>query len=228
MSKLKIVIGAVILLSVSLFAAYATGTNAKYRNPYDWHVEVLVLDAVSIDDKIWPALDESAEFIKKFSKFKVSYGISEYTGPHTYSHYDCSEGPLACVVVSQYDIPQDVLMSMPGADAYLFIWKAYDQPPLHAGSTFPPEYGIERGGVKIPYSSVAADPWWYTGDPFEGFNRRDAQIITHEMIHTINGVLHATYDCDLMSDTPGLPAYEYESGRLQSISRDCYLKLVGR
>ncbi len=191
-----------------------------------WTVGVLVLDGVDIAGKVDAPLQEAIAFVERFSRFRVSYNVAVSSLPHGYTHYDCDQGPQACVVVNYYDVDSGVVASLPTADSYILFWNASGSTPLQAGSAWGVANGIPKEGTQRPYATIPADPWWYNNQPFEGFNQRSAQIIAHELINTINAKLEvAPYSCASLTGTPGDPADKYESDRLKKLTDECYDKL---
>lgn len=192
-----------------------------------WNLQTLALDGVDQNANIATPLKEAISFVGKYSKFNVSYAMNASNLAHTYTKYDCQEGKQTCVAVFAKDINQAVIYQLPVADSYGIFWKAYGQPPLQAGSTWGVANGILKGGIKRPYFSIPTDVWWYNNQPFEGFQSRAAQIITHELVNTINAKLEvAPYNCTSLTGTPGDPASKYESDRLKKLTKNCYAKYL--
>lgn len=185
------------------------------------------MDGIDQNNKVIEPLEEAIGFVENFSKFDITYSLAFSSFSHTYTKYDCSEGLQTCVVVNYWDIDGAIMDSLPVADSYIIFWNTNNQPPLQAGSTWGVTHGILKGGINRPYATIPVDIWWYNNNPFEGFQRRSAQIISHELINIINAKLEvAPYYCASLVgvDVEGGTAYEYESGRLKKLTDDCYNK----
>ena len=88
------------------------------------------------------------------------------------------------------------------------------------------KYGIRNGGKRRTYATAPTDQWWCVNEPHEGFESRAAQVLTHEIINTIQGKIEAPpYRCQPLTATVGRPALDYESERLLNLSDACYTKL---
>ena len=191
-----------------------------------WHVELAVLDGIDVENKVQAPFAEAAKFIAEHSRFKIEYGVTVATGPHTYTHYDCGEGIQKCVVVNASDLTPETIASLPIKMSYILFWAAGKQPPLQAGSTWGTADGLLKDSVKHTYATIPTDLWWYNNDPFEGFTKRSSQIIAHETINIINSVLEIEpYNCPPLVGTPGDSATKYESDRLAKLTDACYARL---
>lgn len=197
------------------------------RTSIPWTVGVLVLDSIDQNSKVIEPLEEAIGFVENFSKFDITYSLSFSLFPHTYTKYDCQEGLQTCVVVNYYDVNDAVINELPVADSYVIFWNRNNQPPLQGGSTWGVTEGIFKGGIKRPYATIPVDIWWYDDNSQENFKTRSAQIISHELINSINAKLETTpyYCAPLVSDgSDGGTAYKYESDRLKKLTDDCYNK----
>ena len=208
--------------SLSSFENFIT----PLRTSIPWTVGVLVLDDIDQNSKVIEPLEEAIGFVENFSKFDITYSLATSSVPHTYTKYDCEEGLQTCVVVNYYDVNGAVIDSLPIADSYVIFWNRNNQPPLQAGSTWGmDENGILKGASGRPYVTIAVDIWWYNNDPFEGFQRRSAQIMAHELTNSINAKLEtAPYYCAPLTSAWSDIAYINESERLKKLTDDCYNK----
>ncbi len=159
-------------------------------------IHILVLDDIDIDQKVIADLDGAISFIENFSDFEINYAITESNLPHTFTTYDCYlDGVFtsqACVVVNKWDVDKEVIDNLPTATFYIFFWNTGGKPPLQAGSTWGVDMGIMKDSVQRPYATIPVDVWWYNQDPFEGFQYRSSQIISHEIINLINSLLEVS------------------------------------
>ncbi len=195
-------------------------------SPLFWNLHVLVLDKIDRKEKADIPLEEAIKFIEQRSRFKFKYEVTQYSGFHGYTKYNCDNSE-ECVVVNYSDISSSRINALPVADSYLFLWNAGKNIPLHAGSTWWVEYGILKEGIKRPYATVPADPWWYNNEPYEGFNSRAAQILAHELINTISAKIEVEpYNCEPLVGTDGDPATKHEGDRLAKLNEECYRKIL--
>lgn len=88
--------------------------------------------------------------------------------------------------------------------------------------------GVFKGKLNRPYITIPVDPWWYNNEPFEGFNSRAAQIMTHEIINAISSKLEVEpYNCmPLVAESGITNASEYEASRLTKLTHDCYFEVL--
>ena len=87
---------------------------------------------------------------------------------------------------------------------------------------------MEKGGINRPYIIISVDPPWYNNEPYQGFDSRAAQIMTHEIINAISSKLEVEpYNCLPLSPDPGITyAADYEASRLAKLTDDCYRKYL--
>ena len=194
-------------------------------------LHVLVLDDISVYSKVETGLKEVIEFIEKFSDFSIKYKITESTLPHNYTRYDCYLNKVytkrGCVVVNYYNIRKSVIDSLPVADFYMLFWNSYNNSPLHAGSAWGVTEGIPKKKIKRPYATIPVDLWWYNRNPFEGFQQRSAQIITHELVNLLDCLLGVPpYNCKRLTCETNIDAYHDEKCRLSKLTQNCYRKFI--
>jgi hypothetical protein len=188
-----------------------------------WRLSVAALDDIDRYDKVDIPLEEAIQFIEDRSKIRFDVSVVESDLAHSYTNYGCASPP--CVIVNASDLDAALISALPVSDAYLLLWNFDGRTPLQAGSTWGVADGILKGGLRRPYATLGVDIWWYNNSYFEGFSGRGAQILTHELINTINAKIEvAPYFCDsLVGTTPYAKTYEQE--RLEKLTNECYLKL---
>ncbi len=199
-----------------------------------WSLTVVTLDGVDQYQKAEIPVKEAVSFIEARTrlvfdvKYVSEYGSRELTPYATGPDYDGDGiGDEFAYLMMGWNLSDSVQASLPLSTSYLFLYSLNGYRPLQAGSAVPLEYGIFKGGKNRPYASAPTDQWWYENEPYEGFRSRAAQILTHEIINTIQAKIEtAPYNCrQLLATTPGLNATEYESERLLQLDKTCYKKL---
>ena len=205
--------------------------NCKSDDNMPLKLHILVLDNINVYNKIEIDLKEAIEFIENFSNFSIEYKITESSAPHSYTKCDCHLNKIytkkGCIDVNYYDIRHSAIDSLPIADFYMLFWNSYNDPPLHAGSTWGVDEGIPKKGIKRPYATIPVDVWWYNRNPFEGFQQRSAQIITHELVNLLDCLLGVPpYNCKRLTCERNIDAYHYEKWRLSKLTQDCYRKFI--
>lgn len=186
-----------------------------------WKVHALVFD--NIDLARYQPLVEATKWISDRTKFDFQVTMLQVSEPHGYTFY--SEGR---VVVNQQDVPKAVIDAMPVADSYAFFWNTGANPPLQAGSTWGVSTGIWKGGIQRPYATVPVDPWWYSLEPYGGFQMRASQIWVHEVINCISCKLTVDpYNLPALAADDGLTeAADYEGSRLAKLTEEHYQTYV--
>jgi hypothetical protein len=214
---------------VLVFTPFSTEAENGERLPENihWRATAILLDGIDTREKYSTPVKEAVRFISSNSRFKVQFSGEVFDIPHTYTFYDCG-GAQQCVLVNKWDMDPSIWESVRTRDFYLVLWDTAGNPPLLAGGTWGVTAGVEKGGLNRPYITIPVDPWWYNNEPFEGFNSRAAQIMTHEIINAINSKLQIEpYNCLPLAPDPGISyALDYEANRLSKITDDCYLKYL--
>jgi hypothetical protein len=217
-----------VLLLVLLLSPFSVEAAVSLPKNIEWTATAILLDEIDKREKYSIPITEAVTFISSHSRLNVKVSSKASESPHTYTHYDCAEGPQKCVVVNQWDVGDSVWDSMPARDFYMLLWNTAGNPPLQSGGTWGVAVGVYKGGLNRPYVTIPVDPWWYNNEPFEGFSSRAAQIMTHEIINAINAKLEVEpYKCSPLVADPGITyAAEYEANRLSKLTDDCYRKYL--
>jgi hypothetical protein len=219
-----------LLIAVLVFVLSPVCVKAVETLPKNikWKATAILFDGIDKREKYSIPIKEAVDFISSYSRFKVNFSGEVSDSSHTYTFYDCAEGPQACVVVNKWDVDPFIWESVPTRDFYMLLWDTAGNPPLQAGGTWGVSEGVYKGGLNRPYITIPVDPWWYNNEPFEGFSSRAAQIMTHEIINAINAKLEVEpYNCSPLVADPGITdATEYEANRLSKLTDDCYLKYL--
>src|SRR5262245_44069940 len=197
-----------------------------------WKLTVVLVAPIDATAHVQIPLKQAIEFIESRTRlvFDVQY-VMTYSG-HNYTPYRFGKdldgdgiGDEVAYLMMQWNMPKDVLDSLPVTSSYLFLVTMDGLRPLQAGSALGVDYGIWKGGKPRPYAAVPTDQWWYVNQPYEGFSSRAAQILTHELINTIQGKIEAApYYCPTLTGESKW-ATEYEAQRLLKLDDQCYEKL---
>ena len=218
------------LILLSLFVFLTSSAKAAQRLPKNipWRATAIFLDEFDTEEKYSIPVKEAVEFISSHSRFKVRFSDKVFDIPHTFTFYDCDIGRQRCVLVNKWDVDPSVWDSVRRRDFYMLLWDTAGNPPLLAGGTWGIADGVFKGKLNRPYITIPVDPWWYNNEPFEGFNSRAAQIMTHEIINAISSKLEVEpYNCmPLVAESGITNASEYEASRLTKLTHDCYLKYL--
>jgi hypothetical protein len=193
-----------------------------------WHLAVLVLDNIDYEEKVHRPLVEVDRFLRANSRFGLKWTPYFFNDPHQYTLY--WDGTQYRYDLHWSALPSKWLRMIEPCSAVLALYSVFNHPPEHAGSTWGLPYGININGKLRPWAAVPAagrEVWYYNNQPYEGFPRRDSQIISHEVNNTIQGVLeNMRAPCGYpLVGTPGDPAWKYESDRLACIQPACYAEI---
>jgi hypothetical protein len=214
------------LILVLVFVVYPSSSEAAQGLPgnIQWRATAILLDGIDTREKYSIPIKEAVRFISSHSRFKVHFSGEVFDDPHTYTFYDCPEGLQTCVLVNKWDVDPSIWESLRTRDFYMILWDTAGNPPLQAGGTWGVADGVEKGGINRPYITIPVDPWWYNNEPYQGFNSRAAQIMTHEIINAIGAKLEVEpYNCMSLTADPGITyAADYETSRLSKLTDDCY------
>ncbi|MGE5301883.1 MAG: hypothetical protein ACM3TN_01060 [Alphaproteobacteria bacterium] len=224
----KSALGFLILLLVFVVSPFSTKAAQRLPKSIRWTATAILLDGIDTREKYSIPVKEAVNFISSNSRFKVRFSGEVFDLPHTYTFYDCYAGPQQCVLVNKWDVDPFIWESVPMRDFYMVLWDTAGNPPLLAGGTWGVADGVYKGGLNRPYITIPVDPWWYNNEPYEGFNSRAAQIMTHEIINAISAKLEVEpYNCLPLSPDPGITyASDYEASRLAKLTDDCYRKYL--
>lgn len=198
-----------------------------------WGLTVVLMGPMDPVQQAEIPVSEAISFIEARTRlvFDVQY-VTTYSG-YDYTPYRLGAdtdgdgvGDDLAYLMMGWNIPPSIIDSLPVSSSYLFLHSMNGLRPLQAGSALGIDYGIRKGGKPRPYSSVPTDQWWYVNEPYGGFKSRAAQILTHEIINTIQGRIEAApYYCPQLTATWGLDPAEFESERLLKLNDACYQKL---
>jgi len=217
-----------ILLVVFVVLPFSTEAAVGLPGNIQWRATAILLDGIDTTEKYSIPVKEAVNFISSNSRFKVQFSGEVFDIPHTYTFYDCGLGPQQCVVVNKWDLDPSVWEAVRTRDFYMLLWDTGGNAPLQAGGTWGVADGVYKGGLNRPYITIPVDPWWYNNEPFEGFDSRAAQIMTHEIINAISSKLEVEpYNCLPLSPDAGITyAADYEASRLAKLTDDCYRKYL--
>lgn len=163
-----------------------------------WRLTVVVMDGVDSIEHAETPVKEAVAFIESHSKLKFEVEYRLDFSYHEYTPYMVGpdrdgdgRGDETAYAMMGWNLPKALIKSLPVSDSYLFLYKMFGNRPLQAGSALPLSYGMRKGGISRAYATVPADQWWFKNEPFEGFNSRAAQIVTHEIINTVQAKIEA-------------------------------------
>lgn len=227
------VLALMVLVSTVFFAIPALAADeTKFR----WKLVIVVMDGLDSSSLAELPAKEAVEFIESNSgfKFDVEY-VQDFTY-HEFTPYSAGadldgdgRGDEGAYLMMGWNLPDSMIQSLPMATSYVFLYRMYGHRPLQAGSAVGLEYGLWKGGKHRPYATIPADQWWYVNEPHEGFKSRAAQILTHEIVNTIQAKTEAApYRCAKLTAKIGLPGTQFEAERLTKLDGGCYEKLLER
>ncbi len=233
-SYIRFFLMVVLSLSTLLMqSAMAAGGATVNDGKVPWGLTVVIMDGVDQYQQAEIPVKEATAFIEARTRlvFDVEY-VTEFSA-HELTPYAVGDdydgdgkGDERAYLMMGWNLPRSVIRSLPVSSSYLFLYKLNGYRPLQAGSAVGLDYGIRTGKKRRPYATVATDQWWYVNEPHEDFQSRAAQILTHEIINTIQGKIEAApYRCQPLTATFGLPATQFESERLLKLNDSCYAKL---
>ncbi len=198
-----------------------------------WRLGVVLMGPIDPVEQAETPIKEAISFIEARTRFVFDVQYVTTTAAYDYTPYALGTdndgdgvGDEVAYLMMGWNIPQPIIDSLPVSSSYLFLYTMNGLRPLQAGSALGVKYGISKGGKPRPYSSIPADQPWYVNNAIEGFSSHAAQILTHEIINTIQGKIEAApYNCAQLTATWGLPPAQFESDRLLKLDEACYQKL---
>ncbi len=221
------------LATLSIDTVVAGNGASSGDGKVPWTLTVVLLDGVDPFQEAEIPVREAVSFIEARTRlrFNVEY-VADYSA-HELTPYAAGpdydgdgKGDEVAYLMMGWNLRDPVIDSLPVSTSYLFLYRLNGYRPLQGGSAVGLDYGILKGGKRRPYATVPTDQWWYVNEAHEGFESRAAQVLTHEIINTIQGKIEAApYRCRTLTATWGLPAMQYESERLLKLSEACYAKL---
>ena len=223
---------AALLLCLSHGALIYGQSGPRTGAKIPWKLTVVVMDGIDQRSKAEIPVREAVAFIEKHTRFQFEVQYVTANGIHGYTPYPVKDrrGRRTGTVYAMmgWNVPQSVVNSLPVSTSYLFLYRLHGRKPAQAGSSLGLDFGLLKGGKKRTYATVPVDQWWYQNTPKDGFRNWSAQVLSHELINTIQGKLEAKpYNCGQLTATSGLPASRYEAERLSKISDICYHR-IGR
>jgi hypothetical protein len=221
----------VALVVLTLLAVSVTSVSAQFEQlgedeKIPWKLTVVIMDGVDSVEHAENPVKEAVAFIEARTKLKIDVEYRIDFSYHDYTPYATGpdldgdgRGDEWAYLMMSWNLPPSLIEELPSSDSYLFLYKMFGWRPLQAGSALPLEYGMWKGTVSHAYATVSADQWWFLrNEPYEGFNSRAAQIITHEIINTIQAKVEAPpYRCSKLTATVGAPGTTFDQSRLATL-----------
>jgi hypothetical protein len=190
-----------------------------------WSLTVVVMDGTDLEEHARVPVTEAVGFIEARTRFKFQVRYIETDVKHDYTPYPSD---IMRHAMLGWNIPDEFIQSLPVSTTYLFLYKLGDLVAAQAGSSLGIDYGLMIGGKPRVYATVPTDQRWYTNVPNQGFQSWAAQILTHEIVNTIQGTVMAPpYNCPQLTGTPDVRSDIHESERLGKLTDACYEKLAG-
>lgn len=227
MRSFRFAIAVFVLLVCGNVAAFSQAAVKSDKIP--WKLTVVVMDGANMNDQAVIPVKEAVAFIEAHTRFVFDVKYVTSSVKHGYTPYKNGtrrkREPTSYAMMG-WNVPEPVVRSLPTSTSYLFLYKMFGKRPAQAGSALGLDFGLIKGGLPRPYASVPVDMWWYVNTPKQGFKSWAAQILTHEIINTIQAKIEARpYKCGQLMATAGAQANKYESERLAKITDQCYAKL---
>lgn len=217
---------------------FVTGTGAAFSQApvkgkkIPWSMTVVVMDGNDMNEKARIPVKTAVDFIEARTRFVFDVKFVTASGKHSYTPYvtpanrKTGQKRDTAYAMMGWNVPEPVIKSLPVSTSYLFLYKLFGKKPAQAGSALGLDFGLIKGGKPRPYATVPTDLWWFINTPKQGFDTWSGQVLTHEIINSIQAKLEAKpYKCGQLSATPGTQAIVYESERLTKITDKCYEKL---
>lgn len=222
-----------VIIVAALVSLAAAQDVAEDKSKIPWKLTVVMLDGVDPFNQGEVPVKEAVSLIESNTRFAFDVRYINEFSPHDLTPYATGEdydgdgkGDEWAYLMMSWNLPDSVLNSLPESSSYLLLYRLNGYRPLQAGSALPMEYPLYSRGKPYPYASVPTDQWWYVNEPYEGFESRAAQVLTHEIVNTIQAKIEAApYNCKPLIIDYAMPAAKYEAARLEKISDTCYAKL---
>jgi hypothetical protein len=219
-----------IFVTFMFSAALSYGQVAPENRKIPWKLTVVIMDDIDQREAAEIPVQEAVQFIESHTRFTFEVEYVKAPGIHGYTPYKVRPDPKRKRVDTVYammgwNVPKAVINRLPVSTSYLFLYKLFKRLPAQAGSALGLDFGLMKGGKPRTYATVPVDQWWYNNRPAQGFRHSAAQVLTHEIINTIQGKLEARpYRCGLLSGV-SKAANKYEAERLAMITDVCYSRL---
>ncbi|MEO7539298.1 MAG: hypothetical protein ABIV21_04685, partial [Pyrinomonadaceae bacterium] len=207
----------------SAFAAAYGQSAVTAKVP--WKLTVVILDGIDRSEKADIPVKEAVAFIEANSRFvfEVEYVVSP--AKHGYTPYRMPDRKFSYAMLG-WNLPDRLVRSLPVSSSYLFLYKINGRRPAAAGSALGLDFGLIKGRKARPYATAPTDMHWYINEPNQGFKSWAAQILTHEIVNTIQAKVEARpYRCGQLTGTPGVSGNIHERERLASMTDKCYKRL---
>lgn len=189
-----------------------------------WNLTVVVMDGSDRREHAEIPVSEAVKFIEDRTRFSFNVTYIETDVAHEFTPYDSDVRSYAMM---GWNIPPEFIQSLPVSTSYLFLYKLGDLVAAQAGSALGLDFGLNIGGRPRPYATVPTDQRWYVNIPMNGFQSWAAQILTHEIINTIQAKIEAApYNCGQLTGTPDVRSDIHEAERLSKLTDHCY-ELLG-
>ena len=191
-----------------------------------WKLTVVILDGIDRVEKAEIPVTEAVEFIEVHSRFDVEVEYVVADVKHGYTPYRMPDRKYSYVMLG-WNLQRSFIATLPVSSSYLFLYKLNGRRPAAAGSALGIEFGFMKGRKRRTYATVPTDMHWYVNEPNQGFKSWAAQIVAHEIINTIQGIVEARpYRCGQLTGTPGVSGHIHERERLESLTDKCYTRLI--
>ena len=203
------IVAVFLMLAICFGEARTTYGQPTFKNEkIRWSMTVVVMDGIEKEEKAEIPVKEAVEFIEKHTRFVFDVRYVTYSAPHGYTPYRTAidvkhprRGYETRYAMMGWNLPKPLFNLLPVSTSYLFLYKLKGKRPAQAGSALGLEFGLIKGGKPRPYATVTTDQWWYVNTPKQGFRNWSAQVLTHEIINTIQAKLEARpYRCGQLTD----------------------------
>jgi hypothetical protein len=235
-SYFRVIAPVVLILCITCISQARVQQDESALDPSErvpWRLTVVLMGPLDPVQHGEIPIKEATSFIEARTRFVfdvqyvTTYPSFDYT-PYRFGPDADGDGvgdELAYLMMG-WNIPQSTIDVLPVSSSYIFLYTMNGLRPLQAGSALGVKNGISIGGKPRSYSTVPADQPWYVNEPVEGFSSHAAQILTHEIINTIQGKIEAPpYNCPQLTAKWGLPPAQFEAQRLLKLNDSCYEKL---
>jgi hypothetical protein len=188
-----------------------------------WNLSVVVMDGSDLETKAKIPISVAVAFIEARTRFKFNVRYIETDVQHDFTPYITD---MTRYAMMGWNMPAEFIQNLPVSTSYVFLYKLGDREAAYAGSALGLDYGLQIGGKPRPYCTAATDQRWFVNTPVEGFDSWAGQILTHEIINTIQAKIEAPpYNCGQLTATQGTRADVHESERLTKLTDEVYAKL---
>lgn len=189
-----------------------------------WSLTVVVMDGTDLEEKARIPVSEAVEFIEARTRFTFNVRYIETDVAHDVTPYPSD---MVRYAMLGWNIPDSFIRSLPVSTTYLFLYKLGGLEAAQAGSSLGIDHGLMIGGKPRVYATAPTDQRWFINVPNQGFRSWAAQILTHEIINTIQGTVEAPpFNCGQLTGTPGIRSDLHEAERLTKLTDACYKKVA--